>query len=275
MKPALSQVCSLNSPFEKDIEDYAAGQCDAIEVWFTKLETYLESKSLDDTRALLAEHGVTLPVASFQGGLFTSQGDARREAWSLFQQRLELCRELEIKTIVAACDLFGPLNDQDIERVYVSLEQAAQLAAEHDVRIALEFQSRAALGNNLLTAAGMVARVNHPGLGICLDAFHFYVGPSQTEDLACLSNDNLFHVQFCDLADTPREFATDSNRILPGDGDIPLEAIVARLGEIHYDGYVSLEVLNPHLWQVPARQFGEIGMTALRGVLGIASLEAS
>ena len=72
MKPALSQVCSLNSPFEKDIEDYAAGQCEAIEVWFTKLETYLETKSLDDARALLAKHRVTLPVASFQGGLLTS-----------------------------------------------------------------------------------------------------------------------------------------------------------------------------------------------------------
>jgi sugar phosphate isomerase/epimerase len=217
---------------------------------------------------------VTLPVASFQGGLFTSQGDARREAWSLFQRRLELCRDLEIKTIVVACDLFGPLNDQDIERAYVSLDQAAQLAAEHGKRIALEFQSRAALGNNLLTAAGLVARVNHPSLGLCLDAFHFYVGPSQTEDLACLTKENLFHVQLSDLADTPRELATDADRILPGDGDIPLEAIVARLAEIQYNGFVSVELLNPRLWQVSSRQFGEIGMTALRGVLGQASMEA-
>lgn len=273
MKPALSQVCSLNSPFDKDIEEYAAGQCEAVEVWLTKLETYLETKSLDDVRALLAEHHVALPVASFQGGLFTSQGDARREAWSLFQRRLELCRALEITTIVAACDLFGALDDQDIERAYRSLDQAARLAAEFGVRVALEFQSRASLGNNLLTAAGLVAHVNHPNLGLCLDAFHFYVGPSQTEDLACLSRDNLFHVQLCDLADTPRELATDSQRILPGDGDIPLAAIVERLAEIHYDGCVSVELLNPQLWQVSPRQFGEIGMTALRSVLGTASME--
>lgn len=272
MIPALSQVCSLNSPFAQDIEDYAAGQCQAVEVWLTKLETYLESKSTDHLRELLAEHGVTLPVASYQGGLLTSQGDARREAWSLFQRRLELCRDLEIKTIVAACDLFGPLQDQDVERAYVSLDQAAKLAADHGVRIALEFQAGAALGNNLLTAAGLVAQIHHPHLGLCLDAFHFYVGPSQTEDLACLSSDNLFHVQLCDLADTPRELATDAQRILPGDGDIPLAAIVTRLREIDYAGCVSIELLNPQLWQVAPRQFGEIGMTALRNVLGIASM---
>jgi len=274
MKPALSQVCSLNFPFEKDIEDYAAGQCDAVEVWLTKLETYLESNSLDDVRKLLADHRVTLPVASYQGGLFVSQGDARREAWALFQRRLELCRDLGIGTIVAACDLFGPLTDQDIERAVASLAQAARLAADHAVRVALEFQSRAALGNNVLTAAGLVAQVNHPSLGICLDAFHFYVGPSQSEDLACLTKENLFHVQLCDLADTPRELATDAQRILPGDGDIPLAAIVQRLAEINYEGFVSIELLNPNLWQVAPRQFGEIGMTALRGVLGLASMDA-
>jgi sugar phosphate isomerase/epimerase len=93
--------------------------------------------------------------------------------------------------------------------------------------------------------------------------------------LACLSNDNLFHVQLSDLADMPRELATDADRILPGDGDIPLTAIVARLMEIQYDGHVSLELLNPQLWQVSPRQFGEIGLTALRSVLGTASMEAS
>ncbi len=43
MIPALSQVCSLPALFEKDIEDYAAGQCRAIEIWLTKLETFLQT----------------------------------------------------------------------------------------------------------------------------------------------------------------------------------------------------------------------------------------
>ena len=83
----------------------------------------------------------------------------------------------------------------------------------------------------------------------------------------------MFHVQLCDLAETPRELATDAQRILPGDGDIPLAPIVARLGEIGYEGFVSIELLNPQLWQVPPRQFGEIGITALRRVLGTASMD--
>ena len=88
MQLALSQVCSLQSPFEKDVEDYAAGQCRAMEVWLTKLETYLQTHTVADVRRLLDEFEMATPVASFQGGLLTSQGEARRAAWELFERRL-------------------------------------------------------------------------------------------------------------------------------------------------------------------------------------------
>lgn len=272
MHPALSQVCSLNSPFETDIEDYAAGQCRAIDVWMTKLETYLQQHSHSELQQLLAEHEVTLPVASYQGGLLASQGESRKLAWDLFRQRLQLCQQVGIGTLVVACDVPRPLDDATIERVQVSLAQAAQEAASHNVRLALEFQSGSALGNNIHTAAALVAEVRSPHLGLCLDAFHFFTGPSKPEDLGYLTAENLFHVQFCDVADRPREFYTDSDRILPGDGEIALLPIVQRLVEIGYTGHVSVELMNPQIWQIPARSFGEIALTALRKVLGQATM---
>jgi 2-keto-myo-inositol isomerase len=268
MQPALSQVCSLESPFELDVADYAAGQCRAIEVWLTKLETYLKSHTHEQLRQLLDEHGVQLPVASFQGGLLSSQGEARREAWQLFERRLQLCRQSQIGVLVVACDVAAPLNPTDIERVQVSLQQVAQLAAQYDVRAALEFQARAAVGNNLQTAAALVQDVGSVHLGLCLDAFQLHVGPSKYEDLGYLSAENLFHVQLSDVADRPRELAADSDRILPGEGEIRCDVIVQRLREIGYTGHVSIEVMNPMIWRIPPRQFGEIGMTAIRRLLG-------
>lgn len=272
MKPALSQVCSLNSPFQTDIEEYAAGHCGAIELWLGKLEGYLESHSVADVKQLLADHELAAPVASFQGGLLTSQGEARREAWAHFERRLDVCGELGVETLVVAGDLVGPMTAEDLDRVNVSLAEAARKASEHGLRIALEFQAGATIGNNLPSCAAMVADTNSPHLGICLDLFHFYTGPSKTEDLGFLNTENLFHVQLCDLADVPRELATDGDRILPGDGDIPLEALVQHLERIDYQGYVSIELMNPQIWQVPARSFGEIAATALRKVLGQAKM---
>jgi 4-hydroxyphenylpyruvate dioxygenase len=272
MIPTLSQVCCLNSPFDRDLEDFAAGKCQSVEVWLTKLETYLQSHTPADVRYWLDRLGVSLQVASFQGGILASQGDARREAWNLLTRRLDLCQELGIGTLVVACDVPSPLSQTTIERVQASLVQLAQEAGRRGLRAALEFQADSAFGNNLQTAVALVDEVASPHLGICLDAFHWHVGPSKTEDLGYLTRDNLFHVQLCDLADTPRELARDSNRILPGDGDIPLASLVDHLQRIGYQGCVSLELLNPQLWQVPPLQLGEIGMTALRKVLGHAKM---
>ena len=272
MQPALSQICSLNSPFETDIEDYAAGQCRAIELWFGKLETYLQRHSLDDVRRLLGDHEVAAPVASYQGGLLTSQGEAREQHWQSFLRRLDVCRQLGVGTVVVAADIGGPLTQQDIERVQASLREAAQQAERHAVRLALEFQGRAALANNLQTAAALVGAVGSPHLGLCLDVFHYYIGPSKFEDLDYLNGENLFHVQLSDLAGQSRELAVDADRILPGDGDFQLAPLIERLRTIGYSGLVSVELMNPQIWQVPARQFGEIGMTALRKLLGQASM---
>ena len=272
MIPTLSQVCSLSSSFDADVEDFAAGKCHSLEVWLTKLEDYLQRHSIADVRGWLEKFGMQTPVASFQGGLLASQGERRNEAWEHLARRLDLCREMGIGTLVVSCDVPPPLAQETIDRVQVSLVQLAQAAGKRGLRAALEFQATSAFGNNLQTAAALVNEVASPHLGLCLDAFHFCVGPSKLEDLGYLSADNLFHVQLCDLADTPRELATDAARILPGDGDFPLAAIVERLRQINYRGPVSLELLNPQLWQIPALQLGEIGMTALRKVLGQASM---
>ncbi len=267
MYPALSQVSCLNSPFDRDLEDFAAAGCTHVEVWLTKLETYLQSHKLEDIHYWLEKTKLTLAVASYQGGLLASQGEARRESWELFRRRLDLCRELSIGTIVVACDVPPPLDQQTIDRVQVSLKQAAQEAAERSIRIALEFQATSALGNNLQTAAALVTDVASPHLGLCLDAFHWYTGSSKTEDLGYLTADNLFHVQLCDLADIPRELAKDSHRILPGDGEIPLQPLISHLKQVNYRGCISLELMNPHLWQIPALQLADTGLAALRRLL--------
>ena len=134
-------------------------------------------------------------------------------------------------------------------------------------------QARAALANNLQTAAVLLEEIGSPHLGICLDAFHFSVGASKTEDLGYLTPGNLFHVQLSDLSGLVRELAADGDRILPGDGDLALDGLVAFLRRIGYSGPVSVELMNPQLWPVPARQFAEIAMTALRKLLGQAGME--
>ena len=169
------------------------------------------------------------PVASFQGGLLSSQGEFRKQHWEAFARRLDQCQCLGDRHVGAGrrhrwtARPAGSRARADVSGRGRRAGRPARRAAGPRV------SSRAAFANNLQTAAALVAEIGSPHLGICLDVFHYYVGPSKAEDLGYLSAENLFHVQLCDLAGVPRELATDADRILPGDGDFQLGPLVDRL----------------------------------------------
>ncbi len=263
MIPCIAQVTTLAGSFADDVADYPAGGCTTIEVWLTKLEQHLESVSPEDTRLALADRGITLIAAAYQGGLLLSQGEQRKVHFDHFKRRLALCQQFGIPTLLLAADNPMAHDPQAFGRAVVSLTQAAQWAAGFGVRLALEFRAEA-FCSCLDTTLSLVEQCGEPNAGVCLDVFHYYKGPSKPEDLDRLTTRNLFHVQVCDVAGVPRELITDSDRVMPGDGDFRLDAVVRKLKEIGYAGAVSLELMNPVLWSLKATQVTELGMTALK-----------
>lgn len=264
MKLCISEATTLPGTFAEDVAAYADSGCSAIEVWLTKLETHLETHNATDTRRLLEDRGVTLAAASYQGGLLLSQGEARKAHYEHFRRRLELCESLQIPTLLVVADFVEKVGPTDLERAVVSLAQAGQWAAGFGVRLALEFRGSSTFCSSLDTALALVTQCGEPNVGVNLDVFHYYTGPSKFEDLALLTPQNLAFVQVCDLAGVPRELAADAHRVLPGDGDFRLAPLVEQLRAIGYDGWVSLELMNPTLWQTKPTQVIELGMMALR-----------
>lgn len=268
MIPCISQATTLAGSFADDVANYPAGGCTAIEVWLTKLEQHLRDVSADDTRKALADHGVKLIAAAYQGGLLLSQGEQRKAHFEHFKRRLDLCQQFGIPTLLLVADFAQSPDATSLQRAVVSLAQAAQWAAGFGVKLALEFRGTDAFCSCLDTALTLVEQCREPNAGVCLDAFHYYKGSSKPEDLDRLTTANLFHVQVCDVAGVPRELMADSDRVMPGDGDFRLEPLVSRLKAIGYTGGVSLELFNPVLWQLKATQVVELGMSALQRLLG-------
>lgn len=267
MKPCLSEAVTMSSTFADDVNGYADGGCHALEVWLTKLETHLEKHSVADTRKLLEDRAMTLVAASYQGGLLLSQGEQRKVHYDHFKRRLDLCQTFGIPTLLIASDFVDRIDATGLQRAVVSLTQAAQWAAAFNVRLALEFRGSASFCSSLDTALALIAQCGEANVGVNLDVFHYYTGPSKFEDLAWLTRDNLAFVQLCDVAGVPRELAGDADRILPGEGDFSLQSLVQQLRAIGYDGWVSLELFNPTLWQLKPAQVAELGLAALQRVL--------
>ena len=268
MKLCISEVTTLPTTFAEDVETYAGVGWTGMEVWLTKLETHLQTHSADDTRHLLASRNLTPAAASYQGGLLLSQGDQRRAHFEQFRGRLDLCQRLGIGTLVVVADFAQQVDAIALERAIVSLKQSVQWAAGFDVRLALEFRGSDTFCSCLDTALTLIEQCGEPNVGVCLDVFHYYKGPSKPEDLERLTKENLAFVQVCDVAGVPRELMTDSDRVLPGEGDFRLGPITEQLRAIGYDGWVSLELFNPVLWRMKGTQVAELGLMAMRKIVG-------
>ncbi|HEV3385016.1 MAG TPA: sugar phosphate isomerase/epimerase [Gemmata sp.] len=267
MIPCISQATTLSSSFADDVANYRATSCRNVEVWLTKLEKHLEEVSLSDTRKAIEDAGIELGAAAYQGGLLLSQGEQRKAHFDHFRRRLDLCQAFNIRTLIVAADFAQDIDFQAIGRSIVSLAQAGQWAAAFGVRLALEFRGTDSFCTSLDTAIALVSQCREANVGICLDAFHYYKGPSKLEDLERLTAANLFHVQVCDVAGVPRELMTDSDRIMPGEGDFQLNQLIQKLQVIGYTGVVSLELMNPELWRANAKQVIELGLTSLERLL--------
>ena len=267
MFPCLSQSCTMPASFSEDIAAAAKGGFSAVETWLTKLEKHLESSSVAQTRAMLDEKGVRLVAGSYQGGLLISQGEARAAHFDHYKRRLGLCQAFGIGVLAVVADFLGPLDPTGLERAVVSLKQAAQWAQAFEVTLALEFRARAPFCSCLPTALALLEAVGEPNVGVCLDVFHYYMGPSKLEDLGALTSERVALVQVCDLAGVARELASDADRILPGEGDFSLGPILDRLRAIGYAGPVSLELFNPDLWKAKPATLAELAMGAMKRLL--------
>lgn len=267
MKPCLSEALTMAASFAEDVQAFADAGCTAMEVWLTKLEQHLERSSPAETKRLLADRQLSLVAAAYQGGLMLSQGEQRRTHYDEFQRRLGLCQEFGIGTLLMVPDFAERVEPVDLQRAQVSLCQAAQLAASYDVRLALEFRSSTRWCACLETARLLVESCREPNLGVALDVFHYYTGPSKLEDLRRLRPESLAFMQLCDVAGVPRELATDSDRILPADGDFELTPLLDTVRALGYTGYVSVELFNPDIWKMKPTQVAQTALAALRRFL--------
>ena len=125
MTPCISQATTLSGSFADDVENYPSGGCTAIEVWLTKLEQHLQSVSAESTRKALADRGVALVAAAYQGGLLLSQGEARKAHFDHFKRRLDLCQYFRIPTLLVVADFVEIYSDEDY---------AQRLATRHLIR---------------------------------------------------------------------------------------------------------------------------------------------
>lgn len=239
----------MKADFETDIKAYSHAGFKEIEIWLPKLEEYLKKKSLKKAQDLLRKNGLKPVAACYQGDLMLSLGKKRKKVLGEFHHKLEVCNFLEIPILVVPSDFPKEVKEEDYQLAGENLKEAGEIAKDFKVSLAIEFIAGAKFLGSLGTANKLINKVGLKNVGIVFDTFHFFAGISKDKDLQEIPEESLFLVHFNDVPPKPRELLTDKDRLLPGDGIIPLKEIIHIFEKKGYSGFYSLELFNQKYWE--------------------------
>src|SRR5262249_49783928 len=86
--------------------------------------------------------------------------------------------------------------------------------------------------------------------GLVIDLFHLALGGSQLAELDAVDGSRVPIVHLDDVVLGTREAATDADRVLPGEGDLPLDEVRRPPVARGLDGLVSVELFRPDDWEL-------------------------
>jgi 2-keto-myo-inositol isomerase len=276
MKLALNGATTMRADLAADIRAASAAGFDCLEIWASKLRSFLKTNSTTELKSLLDEHGVEpYSINSIERITFRdAKGHAR-----LLEECEELCRIASAINCPYIVVVPSPLPDgkswdEVVEESARVLGELGRIAEAQGVALAFEFLGQPLCSVQTLgQAAEIVGRMERENVGLVLDSFHFYAGGSNVEEIATLDAQKLFIFHINDAEDLAREKLEDRHRLLPGLGILPLQEITSALRLIGYDRVTSVEIFRPEYWERDPQELAREAHESVKRVLAKAGIE--
>jgi sugar phosphate isomerase/epimerase len=128
------------------------------------------------------------------------------------------------------------------------------------------FVQSMAEANRLLDDAG-ARRV-----GLTLDSYHWYAAADTLETIRQTPGERIVLLHVNDAKSGPPDSLIDSDRLVPGEGVIPLADWLRAIDATGFDGFIGLEVLGPRLAEAGPDEHARIGIEAIGRVAEQAGL---
>jgi sugar phosphate isomerase/epimerase len=170
--------------------------------------------------------------------------------------------------IVVTGSLAGHIRSHARRLLIEGLVEVLDQAAEAGVRLALQpmhplFENEWTFLTSLDDALDIVQRMNHPQLGLAFGTYHLWQEDRLLEKIPEFAR-HVAVVQLSDWRDPPR---CDNDRLLPGDGSIPLRDIIGACESSGYTGLYEIEVWSRDLWKRDHRSLMTDCMSRFAGLM--------
>lgn len=260
MVRAISSI-SFSGQLEDKIEAAAAAGFDAIEIFREDIIGF--DGPPEDIPAFAQRAGIGILSLQSLRDFEALSGEARAAAFRRAERFLDLAVRIGAPMLIV-CANTRPDTLDDPARAAADLAELAGLARARGLRLGYEALAISAHVNTVGAAWEVVRRVDADNLGLVIGAVHLFAMDAGAEVLAGIAPERIALVHLADAPTTriDRALLTQSFRLFPGQGTLPVAALYARLRTLGYDGPMSIEIFNDQIRALPPGQIASDGMRA-------------
>lgn len=275
MKLGYNQAtCMGNSDLENDLKLCEKYGYDYIELRIDMLEDYFRTHRIEELQAFF-RHSCVRP---FSINAIDYINFNTPEQWGMIRNQIifscETAQAIGCPYLIVCPGksdaYFTGTEKQVFDDTVAVLNRYADIAEPYGVRIAFEpVGDRRWCCNSLRLATEIICAVDRDSVGLAVDCTNFYMH-DKCADLPSIYHipaGKLFVYHINDCEDLPFGVLEQSDRIMPGEGSIPIAAITEAVRAVGYDGPACLELFRPEYWQMDAEDVFALGAARTRSYL--------
>ena len=265
MKTSIATV-SISGDLAGKLEAIAKAGFDGVEIF--ENDFLIFDASPREIGQMVRDAGLALslfqPFRDFEG----LPEPYRSRAFDRARRKFDVMNEMGAE-LMLVCSSVSPLALGGIDRIAADFAELGELAAQRGVRVGYEALGWGRHINDHRDAWEVVRRADHPRIGLILDSFHTLSRGIDPDTIRSIPHERIFLVQ---LADAPRldmDLLSWSRhyRMMPGEGDLPVEAFMRAVAATGYDGTVSLEIFNDQFRGASSHSIARDGHRSLINLL--------
>ncbi len=268
-------TCMKQSTIETDLKYCEEYGFEYIELRIEMLLDYLTRHELSELKEYFDTHHIKpYSINAVEDIDFRSPAD-----WGkLIEQLTFACEVSEVignKYIVVT-----PTIDQEIattrleseilEECARNLNEMAEIAEDYGVSIAFEpVGDRYSICRSLRLANEIVDKVNRDNIGLSIDCSNLYMHDkcSDVEYIRKIPKNRIVLFHLCDCEDLPLGTLRHGNRLMPGDGCVPINEIIDAVRDTGFDEIASVELFREEYWNMLPEEVIELAAEKARPYL--------
>jgi hypothetical protein len=238
----VSELSMLRWDLAEELDHLAWHRLGAVALWRTKLSDV----GPVGARRLLDRSGIRASCLKWAGGFTGGDGRTFRESVDDAREAIDVASAIGASVLVVHTGCRGGHTLGHAHRLLrEAFEILVPVASAQGVTLAIEpLHPSAAVGCGFMTrlskAVEWVESFDHPAVRIALDLWQFGHDPS----LPDLLPDIVPRLALVKVADRIGASTAERERLVPGHGELPLDALVAELLGLGYRGDFEFEIVG-------------------------------